>query len=297
MQRLGLTKGTCSALRQTCHAIVGLAKHLANFCGFNYVRLGKVQSDMLEGRFGHIRQLSGGNYYISMRQLLESDRKLRAVSLLKHSGISVKDINRFIKAQQNEDGDDSELLLKAESLYGDLHLNTPLTENDVAVTYSVTGFCCRSLVNTYKCEKCKEAAVAATNNCSNDKIPENASEFLKDINRGGLFTPTSEMFEIGCLCWKIFAELCQEPLRKTFLCGMNHRNVFIEIVNMAFYEGTIISPWTVLAMCDNGHNILTGFSVRFFNCMCKNLLREINELEATEATRKIRKIIGKNAKN
>ena len=90
LQMPGLTKETCLALTQTCRAIAGLAKHLINFCGFNYVLLGKVQSDTLEGRFGHIRQLSGGNYYNSIRKLLESNRKLRAVSLLKHSGISVK---------------------------------------------------------------------------------------------------------------------------------------------------------------------------------------------------------------
>ena len=79
----GLTKETFLALKQTCQAIAGLAKYLFNSCGFNYVLLGKIQSDTIEGRFGHIRQLSGANYYISMRQLLESDRKLRTLSLLK----------------------------------------------------------------------------------------------------------------------------------------------------------------------------------------------------------------------
>jgi len=58
----GLTKQTFLALKQTCQAITGLAKYLINFCGFKYVLLGKVQSDTIEGRFGHIRQLSGTNY-------------------------------------------------------------------------------------------------------------------------------------------------------------------------------------------------------------------------------------------
>ena len=76
-----LTKETFLALKQTCQAIAGLAKYFFNSCGFNYVLLGKIQSDTLEGRFGHIRQLSGANYYISMRKLLESDRKLQTLSV------------------------------------------------------------------------------------------------------------------------------------------------------------------------------------------------------------------------
>jgi len=66
---------------------------------------------------------------------------------------------------------------------------------------------------------------------------------------------------------------------------------------VAFYEGKIVSPWSVSAMCNKGHDILRGVSIRFFNCMCKNLLREMNELETTKAARKIRKLTGKNALN
>ena len=35
----------------------------------------------------------------------------------------------------------------------------------------------------------------------------------------------------------------------------------------------------------------------FFNCMCKNLLRSMNEVETGRASRKMRKITEKNAKN
>ena len=122
-------------------------------------------------------------------------------------------------------------------------------------------------------------------------------EFFNAINRGGLWKPTPEIFNVGCLCWTIFAELCQEQMRETFLSGLNQRKVFNEIVSMAFYEGKIIFPWSVSAMCNKDHNILEGISIRFFNCMGKNLLREMNELAATKAVKKIRKMAGKNATN
>ena len=100
------------------------------------------------------------------------------------------------------------------------------------------------------------------------------------------------MFEIGCLCWRIFSELCVGGLRTQFLKGGDQRSVFKEIVSTAFHEGCVISPWLVCAMCNNGHNIVEGIAVRFFNCMSKNLVRDISESEARKSSRKIRKLTG-----
>lgn len=50
-------------------------------------------------------------------------------------------------------------------------LNIEPSENDLAVTYYVTGYCCRSLVRPYKCSKCKEATVADINCQCDDLIP------------------------------------------------------------------------------------------------------------------------------
>ena len=96
-QMPGLTKETFLALRQTYRGVTGLAKYLMNYCGFKYVLLGKIQCDTIEGRFGRICQLSGANYYISMRQLLKSDRKLRTLSLVKFSRISTSHIDQVGK--------------------------------------------------------------------------------------------------------------------------------------------------------------------------------------------------------
>ena len=181
------------AVKQTCLAMTGLAKYLINRCGFKYVLPGKIQADTIEGRFGHIRQLSGANYYISMRQLLESDRKLRTLSLVKHSKISLKHIEQAVQPKNTDD----ELTIKAEMLFSDLQFNILPTENDLGVIYYVTGYCCRSLVRTNKCEKCKMATVADISDALDETIPESAHEFL---NRGGLWKPTSELFNIGCLC-------------------------------------------------------------------------------------------------
>lgn len=55
--------------------------------GFQYVLLGNIQSDPLERRFGVYRQMSGANYYVSTRQLFESERKLRGGNLVQYKGV------------------------------------------------------------------------------------------------------------------------------------------------------------------------------------------------------------------
>ena len=63
--------------------------------------LGHLQSDAIESRFGWLRQLSGANYFISMKQVLDSYRTIRALSLLKFTGLSVKDIDEAIQTDQS----------------------------------------------------------------------------------------------------------------------------------------------------------------------------------------------------
>ena len=274
--------------------MAGLAKYLINSCGFKYVLLKKIQSDTIEGRFGHIRQFSGANYYISLLQLLENNRKLRTLSLVKYSHISVKDIEQAVQLRNTDD----ESISKAEILFSDLQFNILPTENDLGVIYYVTGYCCRSFVRTNKCEKCKIATVADVSDSLDATIPDLAHEFFHDINRGGLWKPTPELFSVGCLCWRVFAELSTESLLQNFSNTPKQRDLFKEIKTIAFYESIVISSRSVAVMCEAGHNILEGISIRFFNnTMCKNLLMQINKSKTPSIARKIRKLTGRNALN
>ena len=60
---------------------------------FKFVLLGQLQSDPIESRFGWLRQLFSANYIISIKQVLDSERKIRALSLLKFSRFSLSDID------------------------------------------------------------------------------------------------------------------------------------------------------------------------------------------------------------
>ena len=127
--------------------------------------------------------------------------------------------------------------------------------------------------------------------------PDSAHEFFRDVNRGGMWKPTLELFSVGCLCWRVFAELSTESLLQNFLNTPNQRDLFKKIITKAFYESVVISSWSVAVMCEAGHNKLEGISIRFFNTMCKNLLMQISKSKPPSIARKIRKLTGGNALN
>ena len=227
-----------------------------------------------------------------MRQHHENDRKLRTISLFKYSKFSIAEIDQAVKARDNLE---QQIIVKAESLQAELLFNVFPTENDCAVIFYVTGYCCRSLVKSTKCNACKTATIAdvdAATEITTD-LPDSVVNFFNSINRGGLWKPTLNFYNIGILCWKVFAEITQKELKKIFLTCLRQRDVFIQIVNITFYNGTIVSPRHVPAFCHKGHNLIDGMSIRFFNCLCKNSVKDISDRENNRFTSKVQKLCSK----
>ena len=77
------TKETFSALKQTTYGMIEICRYCTQELNMSYILPGKMQTDPLEERFGKYRQLAGAQYHISIRQLLECEKKLRLQSSLK----------------------------------------------------------------------------------------------------------------------------------------------------------------------------------------------------------------------
>lgn len=71
----GLTSETFTACIQSMEAMMDLARHLISHHGFSYILPGKFTSDPIEGRFGWCRQVDGGNFYMSILQLFQAEKK------------------------------------------------------------------------------------------------------------------------------------------------------------------------------------------------------------------------------
>ena len=84
----GLTSETFMACIQTMRAVTEMVEYLQDRHGFTYVLSGKLMSDPIEGRFGWYRQSNGGNFYMSVKQVLTAEKKIRCISLLQQHGLS-----------------------------------------------------------------------------------------------------------------------------------------------------------------------------------------------------------------
>jgi len=86
----------------------------------------------IKSRLGWLRQLSGANYFISVKQVVDSDRKIPAPSLLKFSGLSLKAINAAINkdASCDEPHEDSITDSITEALTNDHWQSVKLAQTD-----------------------------------------------------------------------------------------------------------------------------------------------------------------------
>ena len=73
-KRAGLTTETSIVVENLCRNMNSLIIHLLSDLNFRFVLTGQLTSDSLESRFGRYRQMSGGNYYISVKQVIESEK-------------------------------------------------------------------------------------------------------------------------------------------------------------------------------------------------------------------------------
>ena len=80
-------------------------------------------------------------------------------------------------------------------------------------------------------------------------------EVVNGKNRGGLWKSTTELYEIGCLCWKVFAELCNSDSKKSFLSAKNQQEIFKKNINISYINDDVAFQ-SVPALCSNGHNIV-----------------------------------------
>ena len=287
----GLTRETFLALRHTCLSLADCSCYLLDHKAFNYVLLGHLQSDAIERRFGWLRQLSGANFYISVRQVLESDRKIKALSLLKFSGISLVDIDDVLQQGDVQTSDDS----LADKIADLLTFNAFPSSSDANVILYVSGYIARSVCRTTKCEHCKESLVTSEPLEPlglNDELDYSATTFLDAVNRGGLTKPTDFTFSLAVDCWRVFQEIKSTPsLHSEFFSAASHRLLFCKVMDRVSCIETSHHFPVESNICVNGHDLNNLIEQRFFNCVAKNLAKEFTSSTADNSGKNRRKIV------
>ncbi len=94
-----------------------------------------------------------------MRQVLESDRKIKALSLLKFSSVSVEEMDRAIEEGQSTSSTDEMRKSRVDAIVDKLQFGIDMSASDANCVYYVSGAAARSTVRVNKCESCKECLI------------------------------------------------------------------------------------------------------------------------------------------
>ena len=198
---------TSQAAIYTCRGLVGVATYLLEEHGdvVDYVLLGKIQSDRIEGRFGYLRKLAGGNCWASVRQFFEGEAVIRVKSLVWLSGYSLGTVATVMaETRQQRQQDDAEV---AETLveYAASAEHEPLSEGAEQAITHVAGYLARSALKRRQCHAChallvnkEPSQVQEVRTDVEDSQPEVTAPELAEavksftalLNRGGLLCPS-----------------------------------------------------------------------------------------------------------
>jgi hypothetical protein len=210
-----------------------------------------------------------------MRQVLESDRKIRAVSLVKFSGFTLSEIDQVIESSSRSSSSQSESACSqshddsiADIVAASPTYNVSPSASDANVIYYVGGAIARSVVRTTKCDDCREYDQLEPIQLD-ESIDYTAAAFLNSVNRGGLSRPTNYCFTTTVQCWRVYDELkSSTELLQKLLRATNQRAVFVGIIDRAVCDDQLLVEDNC---CTKGHDLKTLITCRFFNCVAKNI--------------------------
>ena len=214
-----LTKETFAALGHTTHALLEITEYCIKDLNAKYVLLGKFQTDCLESRFGQYRQLAGGNYEVSLRQIYECEKKIRLMSVLnlKLKGREINLTNFSVDWEEYSSDTSAQL--------ADIPVQISFEELSFAMDYLpvityISGYCCYSAIKKLRCEDCKDRI---TSNIGEVEAIEN--ELISRMTRGGLLYPSSDIVQMVMINYVVVNKLSETA---EFQSSLSQRQLVLE---------------------------------------------------------------------
>ena len=151
--------------------------------------------------------------------------------------------------------------------------------NDANIIYYVSGAIARSVVRSVKCDSCKEMLISpdALEPLEVDEsLDYSAATFLDSVNRGGLARPSEYTFMLCVHCWRIFEEIrMNAQLKTTFLGAACQRSLFAKVVDRLSGDQLYGQVPVGDNFCFKGYDLNALIVYRFFNCVAKNLVKDL----------------------
>ncbi|KAG0724678.1 hypothetical protein GWK47_040094 [Chionoecetes opilio] len=206
----------------------------------SYILLGKVQSNRIEGLFGYLRKLAGGNPQPSTRQFFEGEAVIRTTSLCKLSGYTIGEVNKGtveVKETRKEI-DNTTVVLLVEAVNEYMACGEEADEDMVLlyVLCHIAGYCGKSAVKKHMCPPCTGLLVKDDNG-GEPRQRRSACRidisylFIEMLSRGKLTKPSNFCLNVVREIWFMWRALTGiEETRLLLLQANNCCEVFVTVV-------------------------------------------------------------------
>jgi hypothetical protein len=269
-----LTNETQAALKHTVKCYIDLVQYLLVTLQLRYVLTGKFQTDPLEARFGKHRRLAGTNYHVSVKEIMESEKKLTLISLLHVVSASKGTISLtdFI-SQCCESLDENALQHNVTSEFSGIFImcdKMEVSDSESKSLVFIAGYVGYKLVtNKVDCELCKGELVT----CQQLQVdlPLDQTSYIADLDRGGLKWPTDLLVEAVTQMFLVFRCVISSTYEQQFLFANNQRSLLIQLfsnrlADCGLLEGKCICGKTI---CDLLTISMKTVANIFLNNYCK----------------------------
>uniref|UniRef100_A0A6M2CWH5 Putative transposable element n=1 Tax=Rhipicephalus microplus TaxID=6941 RepID=A0A6M2CWH5_RHIMP len=230
-----LTQETLSALRLSAQSLLALVKYCVSELHFKYILLGKVQTDPLESLFGQYRQMAGGQYHISVRQLCETEGRIRLQNALPR--MSNDDLRGIEETDSVRDAGTSFSVHVSDADLDELRAQMPV------IGY-VGGYCAHAAMKVLKCESCQRQLVVTGNTA---ETGEDTHSLIAQLDRGGLKFTSALVIAVVMYTEVVVRKLMTESTSTQFLHGPNQKNVVRQLTLDSLPRLEDIDT------CENGH--------------------------------------------
>ena len=217
-----LSKQTSDAFVRTLRAQACLIEDLLNE-GYSYVCPRKLQSDPLERRFGQYRQMSGGRFLVSLREVMDSEKILQCRSLLK-ANVTFWDEDLSLRPEPTSKLI-NEIVSAVEEREGELE-NIRLSDESAEVAVVVAGYIGLKMSERSNCDDCQCSLT------SKDVVYEQGSYFNL-LSRGGLTKPSPNLADFVISAFALLDEVDKDIMRYPHLAKASSEKVLSKYCPMS----------------------------------------------------------------
>lgn len=219
-----LTKDTYKAIKRSTTVLIDIVNYSFINFDINYILTGKFQTDNLEKRFGRYRNLSGCSYNVSVRQIFESENKIRIQNILKscieseERGSAFKD---FKSAMMDYDVKDCVNISEFAFIFGTEYLEN--YQFDEGVQLYICGYVAHCIRKRIKCDDCLSLVVNSVGN-------DSENDYFNYSQRGGLCISTDEVkYVYYHLCAILDYIISDKSIEVSFLSKTNHQHLLTSL--------------------------------------------------------------------